>query len=102
MSIKSKHPNANFSGPNPATGRSWTVQEIVDYLGLRAYNDPDELRPICQQVLDSCPKEVESYRKGKTKVFGRFIKLVMEETQSGADPKVTQEVLKNLLSGPTA
>ena len=73
-------------------------RDVVRALGLRAYNDPEELRPICKKVVESEPAIVSQYRKGKTKVIGKLIKLVMDETQSGADPKITTNILKGLLS----
>lgn len=90
----------DFSGLDPETGEPWSPSKVVEILGLRAYNDPEELRLICERAVSAHPKDVEAYRKGKTKVIGKFIKLVMDETKSGADPGVTQHLLQELLRPP--
>ncbi len=53
---------------------------------------------MCSQVLASAPHQVAEYRSGKTKLMGFFIKQVLDATKGSADPVVTQQVLKDLLT----
>jgi aspartyl-tRNA(Asn)/glutamyl-tRNA(Gln) amidotransferase subunit B len=83
----------NFSGIDPDTGERWMPAKIVEILGIRVYNDPDELRPIVRRVLEANPKLVEQYNSGKKKVLGRLLKEVFDETLDGADPQLTNKLL---------
>lgn len=74
-------------------------RDVVKALGLRAWNNPDELRPICEKVIVENPKQVAIYRSGKNGILGYFIKQVMDATQDGANPEVTTSILKELLKG---
>jgi aspartyl-tRNA(Asn)/glutamyl-tRNA(Gln) amidotransferase subunit B len=79
--------------------RGWMPRNVVKELGLRAYNDPDELRPICEKVVVENPKQVAIYRSGKDGILGYFIKQVMDVTQSGANAEITKSILEKLLKG---
>jgi aspartyl-tRNA(Asn)/glutamyl-tRNA(Gln) amidotransferase subunit B len=48
-------------------------------------------------VLQECSKEVDDYKNGKTKLFGFFVGQVMKATQGKANPKIVNEILKDLL-----
>jgi aspartyl-tRNA(Asn)/glutamyl-tRNA(Gln) amidotransferase subunit B len=48
-------------------------------------------------VLQQCPEEVNDYNNGKAKLFGFFVGQVMKETKGKANPKMVNEILKNLL-----
>jgi aspartyl-tRNA(Asn)/glutamyl-tRNA(Gln) amidotransferase subunit B len=48
-------------------------------------------------VLTACPKEVENYKNGKTKLLGFFVGRVMKETKGKANPKIVNEVLRRKL-----
>jgi aspartyl-tRNA(Asn)/glutamyl-tRNA(Gln) amidotransferase subunit B len=42
---------------------------------------------------------VEKYRNGKTKVKGFFVGQVMKQTSGRADPKLTNQLIEQKLSG---
>jgi aspartyl-tRNA(Asn)/glutamyl-tRNA(Gln) amidotransferase subunit B len=48
-------------------------------------------------VISRCPKEVEEYKNGKTKLLGFFVGQVMKETKGKANPKIVNELLKDKL-----
>lgn len=89
----------DFNGLDPETGEPWSPRKIASLLGLRAVNDEQEIRRICEQVVELYPGQALSYRSGKTKLLGFFIKEVMAWTKNGADPKITDRVLRELLAG---
>ena len=85
---------------DPANHADW-VRRLDEYLkenGIRAWNDPEEIRPVVQQVIAENPQQVEAYRKGKTKILGYLVQQVMQKTKSGAQPEVTLQLLKEHLA----
>lgn len=87
----------DFSGLDPDTGERWMPRKVARLLGLRAVNDPEEIREVCERVVAAHPEQAATYRKGKTKIIGFFIKYVMDETRNGADPTLTKAALEKLL-----
>ena len=77
------------------TGRA--PKEIVKEKGLVQVTDESAIKAVVEKVLEECSKEVENYKNGKTKLFGFFVGQVMKETKGKANPKIVNEILKNLL-----
>ncbi|MDY7033296.1 MAG: Asp-tRNA(Asn)/Glu-tRNA(Gln) amidotransferase subunit GatB [Thermodesulfobacteriota bacterium] len=77
------------------TGRS--PAEIVQEKGLVQVTDQSEILEVVEKVLDENTKEVEEYKKGKSKLLGFFMGQVMKETKGKANPKVVNELLKKKL-----
>jgi aspartyl-tRNA(Asn)/glutamyl-tRNA(Gln) amidotransferase subunit B len=73
------------------------AQEVVEEKGLVQMNDSSELESLIQQVLASNPSQVEAYRGGKQKVFGFFVGQTMKATQGKANPKMVNELLRQML-----
>ena len=71
---------------------------IVEREGLRQIGDPVEIEKIAQAVLAANERQVAAYRAGKDSLFGFFVGQVMKETQGRANPQVTSDVLRRLLS----
>jgi aspartyl-tRNA(Asn)/glutamyl-tRNA(Gln) amidotransferase subunit B len=85
---------------DPANHADW-VRRLHQYIkeeGIRAWNDPAELEPLVIEVLTENPKQVEAYRKGKTKIIGFFFQKLMEKTKSGANPEISQALLEKHLA----
>ncbi len=74
------------------TGKS--VRQIRDEKGLVQISDAGALEAVVDRVLAANPKEVESYRSGKTGLLSFFVGQVMKETRGKANPRMVQEVLK--------
>ena len=89
----------DFSGIDPETGERWSARKVARILGLRALHDENEIRNVCERVVVRHPSQAEAYRKGKKALLGFFVKQVMDETRNGADPNITDRVLKELLDG---
>jgi aspartyl-tRNA(Asn)/glutamyl-tRNA(Gln) amidotransferase subunit B len=70
---------------------------IVEDRGLVQVNDAGAIVAAVDAVLARCPKEVEAYKGGKTKLIGFFVGQVMKETRGKANPQVVNEILKDKL-----
>ncbi|MEN9253899.1 MAG: hypothetical protein Q6K26_03340, partial [Gloeomargarita sp. SZTDM-1c_bins_89] len=71
---------------------------LVEARGLTQVSDPELLGTWIDEVLAAHPQEVEQYRAGKTKLFGFFVGKVMQRSNGRADPKRTNELLKQKLA----
>lgn len=74
-------------------------QSLVEELGLAVVSDETAIRAICEKIVAQNPAEVQSYRDGKESLIGWFVGQVMREMRGKADPKLTQQILKELLEG---
>ena len=77
------------------TGKKAT--EIVEKNGLKQVTDESEIVAICQEIIANNQKQAEEYQGGKTKVFGFFVGQVMKQTSGKANPKLVNNLLKDLL-----
>lgn len=88
----------DFSGLDPETLEPWSPKKVAKILGLQSFNSSEKIRTICEKILKENPKQVEIYQNGKTKIIGFFVKKIMDETKSGANPKIINDVLKELMA----
>ena len=72
-------------------------EQIVKEKGLVQVTDVSAIEEVVLTVLVACPKEVENYKNGKTKLLGFFVGQVMKETKGKANPKIVNEILKKKL-----
>jgi aspartyl-tRNA(Asn)/glutamyl-tRNA(Gln) amidotransferase subunit B len=61
--------------------------------------DEAEIEKAVEVAMESNPKQVEDYQKGKEKLFGFFVGEVMKQTRGKANPKLVNELLKKKLKG---
>jgi aspartyl-tRNA(Asn)/glutamyl-tRNA(Gln) amidotransferase subunit B len=73
--------------------------KIVKEKGWTQILDRGEIERAIQRVIETNPKLVEDYQKGKEKLFGFFVGEVMKETKGKANPKLLNELLKKKLKG---
>jgi len=93
---------------NQATGKTVLAEmfesgrgaaEIVESKGLKQVSDEGLIREIVKQVLDENPKEVESYRGGKTGVANFLFGAAMKKAAGKANPQVVRAELEKQLQG---
>ena len=93
---------------NAATGKSLLGKveqtgkapaRIVEEEGLGLIADADSLRKQIETILAGAPGEVAAFRGGKESLMGWFVGQVMRATGGKADPKLTREILAELLQG---
>jgi aspartyl-tRNA(Asn)/glutamyl-tRNA(Gln) amidotransferase subunit B len=71
--------------------------KIVDTEGLGKVSDDSAIRAVCAEVLAEHPKEVESYRGGKTTLMGWFVGQVMRKMRGKADANIARGILEEIL-----
>lgn len=71
--------------------------QIIKQKNLKQISNPDDLEKLVDKVLVSHPKQVESYRQGKTKLFGFFVGQIMKESKGQANPQKVSQILKQKL-----
>ncbi len=76
-----------------------SAKALVEHKGLIQISDASAIEPVIDQVMADHPDELEKYRDGKTKLLGFFVGQVMKQTGGKADPKLTNQLLKQKLDG---
>ncbi len=74
-------------------------KQLVKERGLGMIGDPKVIEAIIDKLILNHPKEVESFRAGKTKLLGFFVGQLMKETKGKADPKLANQILNKKLLG---
>jgi aspartyl-tRNA(Asn)/glutamyl-tRNA(Gln) amidotransferase subunit B len=72
-------------------------EAIVREKGLVQVTDADAITEAVKQVLAEHPKEVSDYKAGKSKLFGFFVGQVMRATRGKANPKMVNEILREMV-----
>ena len=72
---------------------------IVEKKGLSQISDEGAIKGIVENVVNSHPAEVESYKNGKTNLLGFFVGQVMKDTKGRANPKTVNELVRKILEG---
>ena len=71
--------------------------EVAEEQGLQQVSDEGELRAIVQQVVADNARTVADIRSGNTKAIGALVGQVMKATRGQADPRKTNELLRELI-----
>ena len=66
-------------------------------LGLQQVSDASELKNVIQSVIEANPKAVADYRAGKEKALHSLQGQTMKATKGKANPRMVQELLRELL-----
>ncbi|MCK4729540.1 MAG: Asp-tRNA(Asn)/Glu-tRNA(Gln) amidotransferase subunit GatB [Desulfobacterales bacterium] len=72
-------------------------EAIIREKSLVQITDTDAIAEVIQKVLADHPMEVSDYKGGKTKLLGFFVGQVMKATQGKANPKLVNEILREML-----
>ena len=75
-----------------------SAREIVDAKGLKQISNTDELESMAKNIIEENSEQVSKYKNGNEKLFGWFVGQMMKSTGGTANPKVVNEILKNLLN----
>ena len=73
------------------------AEAAIAATGLGQINDPDELRPVVQAVVDAHPEAAADYQAGVTKAFHALKGRVMRDTGGRANPGLVDTLLRALL-----
>ncbi len=72
---------------------------VMKARGWGRVSDASTLQPMIARLIEANPARAQGYRDGKTGLMGFFVGLVMKETNGAADPEVTQNLLREALTG---
>ncbi len=72
--------------------------DLARQLNLIQTSDAGALEQIVDQVIEAHPNEVARYQKGKKALIGFFMGQVMKASKGKADPKVTNQLLREKLA----
>ncbi len=76
-----------------------SAAQIVKEKGLEQVSDDSAIRVCIEQIMAANAGMVDEYRSGKDKLFGFFVGQVMKAMQGKANPKLLNDVLKEMLDG---
>lgn len=71
--------------------------EIVKEEGLAQVSDDSAIRAVCTEIVQENPAEVTAFREGKESLMGWFVGQVMRKMRGKGDPKLSREILEELL-----
>ena len=74
---------------------------IIEEKGMKQISDPNTLSQIINEVLDQNPQSIEDYANGKDRAVGFLVGQIMKKTGGQANPKVTNQILIQLLKERT-
>ncbi|MCP4641082.1 MAG: Asp-tRNA(Asn)/Glu-tRNA(Gln) amidotransferase subunit GatB [bacterium] len=70
---------------------------IIEKKGLVQISDSSELESIVREVIEKSPGPAQDYRDGKQQALGFLMGQVMKATKGKANPKIANELLRNIL-----
>ncbi len=74
------------------------ASEIVEKKGLAVERDEGALIALIEEILAENPDQVAQFKAGKTKVLGFFMGQLMKRTRGKADPRLSNELLREKLA----
>lgn len=72
-------------------------QKIVEQKGLVQITDRSEIEKLVEQMFEKNKSQTQEYLSGKEALFGHFVGEVMKLSRGKANPKVTNEVIREKL-----
>ncbi|XP_018569253.1 glutamyl-tRNA(Gln) amidotransferase subunit B, mitochondrial [Anoplophora glabripennis] len=78
-------------------GTSVSPTKIVQKKNLSQITDENELRKLCEEVIQENEKSVKAYKSGKTKAFKALLGAVAGKTKNRADMARCHAILEKLL-----
>jgi aspartyl-tRNA(Asn)/glutamyl-tRNA(Gln) amidotransferase subunit B len=72
-------------------------EEYAKSNGLIQQNNADDLRPLVEKIIADNPAIVAEYKAGKESVLQFFLGQIMKETRGSANPKLSADLLKELM-----
>jgi aspartyl-tRNA(Asn)/glutamyl-tRNA(Gln) amidotransferase subunit B len=77
-----------------------SAEQVLEQMGGGQISDEAEIERIAGEVIAANPKQLASYRAGKTALLGFFVGQVMKQTEGRANPALVNSILKKLLDAP--
>lgn len=74
---------------------------IIEEKGMKQISDPQALQMIINEVLDANEQSIQDFAAGKDRAVGFLVGQIMKKTGGQANPKVTNQILIQLLKERT-
>jgi aspartyl-tRNA(Asn)/glutamyl-tRNA(Gln) amidotransferase subunit B len=74
-----------------------SAKEVVEALGGAQISDEGAIRAMVEEIVAANSKQVESYRAGKSALFGFFVGQTLKASGGKANPQVVNKILKAIL-----
>jgi aspartyl-tRNA(Asn)/glutamyl-tRNA(Gln) amidotransferase subunit B len=69
------------------------VDAIIDAKGLKQITDTGAIEAVVDEVIASCPEQVQQFKDGNDKVIGFLVGQVMQKSRGKANPQMANEML---------
>lgn len=83
----------NFSAQKPPK----SSLKIAEEMNLIQESDSDSLQEFARQAIAKFPDKVTEYKNGKSGLIGLFMGEVMKLSKGKADPKIANQIVKEML-----
>jgi len=77
--------------------KPFSPKEYIKKQGIKTIGNKDELKEICQNVLDENPQAINDYKAGEKNAIQFLIGNVMRITKGQADPAIVNKIMKELI-----
>lgn len=74
------------------------VDQIIEAKGLKQITDTGAIEAIVDEVIASCPDQVQQFKDGNDKVIGFLVGQVMQKSKGKANPQIANQLLKEKMS----
>jgi len=74
------------------------VDAIIEAKGLKQITDTGAIEAIVDEVIATCPEQVQQFKEGNDKVIGFLVGQVMKKSQGKANPQIANKLLKDKIS----
>jgi aspartyl-tRNA(Asn)/glutamyl-tRNA(Gln) amidotransferase subunit B len=74
-----------------------SISQYIQQKDLSRNINTSDIKEIIEKVLSDHPEKVAAYKKGKKGLLGMFMGEVMKKTRGKADPRLTSELIRDLL-----
>ncbi|MFT6408389.1 MAG: aspartyl-tRNA(Asn)/glutamyl-tRNA(Gln) amidotransferase subunit B [Arenicella sp.] len=69
------------------------VDTIIEAKGLKQITDTGAIEAVVDEVIASCPEQVQQFKDGNQKVIGFLVGQVMQKSRGKANPQMANEML---------
>jgi aspartyl-tRNA(Asn)/glutamyl-tRNA(Gln) amidotransferase subunit B len=73
------------------------AEDLAKELNLIQVSDSNAIQPIIEEVMGKFPEKIAEYKAGKVGLLGLFVGEVMKASKGKADPKMTNQLVKEYL-----
>lgn len=73
------------------------VDDIIEQQGLKQITDTGAIEAIVDEVINSCPDQVQQFKDGNPKVLGFLVGQVMQRSKGKANPQMANQMLREKL-----